>query len=81
MIEGSSEREVVMSRTAAEERRRGFVWLVAGVVFLALMFGGWWLVASTNREGHHDAQLLPVLALIPLGIAAYNLVRSHFRRA
>jgi hypothetical protein len=66
------------ARTAAGERQRGVVWLVAGVLFLGVMFAGWWLVATTNREGHHDAHLLPLLALIPLGIGAYHLLLSRF---
>jgi hypothetical protein len=66
------------SRTAEKEKRRGVVWLVIGVLFLALMFGAWWLVATTNSEGHHDAQLLPYFALIPLSIGAYHLLWSRF---
>ena len=66
------------TRTADRERRRGIVWLVAGVFFLALMFGMWWLVATTNREGQHDAQLLPFVALVPLLIGVYHLVWSRY---
>ncbi len=66
------------ARTAEREKRRGIVWLIVGALFLALMFGAWWLVATTNSEGHHDAQLLPFLALIPLLIGIYHLVRSRF---
>jgi hypothetical protein len=40
----------------------------------------WWLVEETNKEGTHDAELLPFFALIPLLIGAYHLVRSSFRR-
>jgi hypothetical protein len=65
------------SRTAQDERRSGIRWLVGAVFFLALMFGAWWLVENTNREGHHDAQLLPLLALIPLGIGAYRLIKAR----
>jgi len=65
-------------RTVEGERRRGIVWLVVGVLVLASMFGGWWLVASTNREGQHDAELLPILALIPLLIGGYHLLRARF---
>ena len=70
-----------MRRDADRERRKGVVWLIAGLFFLALMFGGWWLVESTNKEGTHDAQLLPFFALIPLGIAAYHLARARLHRA
>jgi hypothetical protein len=35
-------------------------------------------VATTNREGHHDAQLLPFLALIPLSMGVYHLIRARF---
>lgn len=68
-------------RTPHAERVRGAIWLVAGALFLALMFGMWWLVESTNREGEHDAQLLPFFALIPLLIGAYHLLRSRYHHA
>jgi hypothetical protein len=45
------------------------------------MFGMWWLVESTNREGEHDAQLLPFFALIPLLLGLYYLMRSRFHHA
>ena len=48
-----------MKPSSKDERRRGIYWLVAGVIFLALMLGAWWLVEATNEEGTHDAQLLP----------------------
>ena len=67
-----------MARDSAQERRRGIIWMIAGCIFLALMFGMWWLVESTNKEGTHDANLLPYFALIPLGIGAYHFVRSRF---
>jgi hypothetical protein len=69
------------ARTAEGERRRGIVWLVIGVFFLAAMFSMWWLVEATNEEGTHDAQLLPFFALIPLLIGLYHLVKSRLRRA
>jgi hypothetical protein len=69
------------ARTAEGERRRGIVWLVIGVFFLAAMFSMWWLVEATNEEGTHDAQLLPFFALIPLLIGLYHLVKSRVRRA
>ena len=53
-----------MKPSSKDERRRGIYWLVAGVIFLALMLGAWWLVVEeTNEEGTHDAQLLPFFAL------------------
>jgi hypothetical protein len=69
------------ARTAAEERRSGVRWVVAGVVFLAAMLAMWWLVEETNEEGTHDAELLPFFALIPLLIGAYHLARARLRRA
>jgi hypothetical protein len=67
-------------RTAAAERRAGIRWLVSGTFFLLLMFGAWWLVEETNREGQHDAELLPLFALIPLGIGLYHIARARHRR-
>lgn len=64
-------------RTAAEERRSGILWLVAGGIALAALLGMWWLVEETNEEGTHDAELLPFFALIPLLIGAYHLTRSR----
>jgi hypothetical protein len=68
-------------RTADDERRVGVIWMIAGVVVLAAMFAMWWLVEHTNREGTHDAELLPIFALIPLLIGAYHLARSRFHHA
>lgn len=65
------------SRTADQERRRGVHWLIAGAIFLVAMLGMWWLVEETNEEGTHDAELLPLFALIPLLIGTYHLVRSR----
>ena len=65
------------TRTAESERRRGIIWLSGGVVFLAAMLALWWLVARTNSEGDHDAELLPLFSLIPLLIGAYHLFRSR----
>jgi hypothetical protein len=67
------------SRTAEEETRSGIHWLIGGVVALAVALGGWWLVETTNREGTHDAELLPLFALIPLAIGLYHLVRARMR--
>jgi hypothetical protein len=68
-------------RTADAERRSGIHWLIGGTVVLAAMFAMWWLVESTNKEGTHDAQLLPFFALIPLLIGVYHLVKSRFIHA
>jgi hypothetical protein len=67
------------SRTAEQETRSGIHWLIGGVVALAVALGGWWLVETTNREGTHDAELLPLFALIPLAIGLYHLVRARMR--
>jgi len=66
------------SRTASEERRSGIHWLIWGVVFMTAMLGMWWLVEETNEQGTHDAELLPLVALIPLLIGLYHIVRSRF---
>ena len=68
-------------RTSQEERRSGIRWLIVGAILLAGILGTWWLVATTNREGTHDAELLPLFALIPLLIGFYHLVRSRFHHA
>ena len=67
------------AQTVEGERRTGIRWLIAGTLFLIAMFGMWWLVESTNREGQHDAELLPIFALIPLGIGLYHLLRARVR--
>jgi hypothetical protein len=54
---------------------------VIGVIVLAVMLALWWLVARTNSEGDHDAELLPLFSLIPLLLGAYHLVRSRARAA
>jgi hypothetical protein len=69
------------TRTAARERRSGIHWLTAGGIMLAGMFALWWLVEATNKEGTHDAQLLPFFALIPLLIGVYHLVRARLGHA
>lgn len=68
-------------RTVDDQRRKGIFWFVAAAVILALMLGAWWLVESTNKEGTHDAELLPFIALVPLLIGVYHLVRSRFHHA
>jgi hypothetical protein len=50
------------------------------VLVAAFAFGMWWLVASTNREGHHDAQLLPIFTLIPLLMAAFHFTYARYLR-
>lgn len=70
-----------MSRTAEQEQRAGIRDLIIGACLLALMLGAWWLVARTNSEGDHDAELLPFLALIPLLMGAYHLVRARILRS
>jgi hypothetical protein len=78
----SDQRETEMRpRTANDERRSAIHWLIAGAIVLAAMFALWWLVESTNKEGTHDAQLLPFLALIPILIGVYHLVRSRLHHA
>jgi len=69
------------TQTAAEERRSGVRWLVASGIFLVAMLGMWWLVEETNKEGTHDAELLPFFVLIPLLIGIYHLARSRFHQA
>ena len=68
-------------RTAEDERRSGIRWLIGGAFFLAAMLAMWWLVAATNREGTHDAELLPLFALIPGLIGLYHLARARSHRA
>ena len=66
-------------RTATAERRSGIHWLIASAIFLVAMLGMWWLVEETNEEGTHDAELLPLFTLIPLGLGVYHLVRARRR--
>jgi len=68
------------SRSARDEVRLATYWLIAGAVVLVALLGAWWLVEETNKEGTHDAELLPFFALIPLLIGVYHLVRSRFLR-
>lgn len=69
------------SRTEAEERRSAIRWFVITAFVLAAMVGMWWLVVNTNKEGEHDAELLPYFALIPFVIAVYHSVRARARHA
>lgn len=68
-------------RTSAGERRRGIRLLIVSVFFAAAMFALWWLVATTNREGHHDAQLLPLFTLFTLVPAVYHLILARYLRS
>jgi apolipoprotein N-acyltransferase len=65
------------TRTASQERRAAMRLLVVAAVVLAGMLAMWWLVESTNKEGEHDAQLLPFLTLIPLCFALVHLFRAR----
>jgi hypothetical protein len=67
-------------RTADEHRRSGIRWLIGGAIVLAAMSALWWLVATTNREGTHDAELLPLFALIPGLIGLFHLARARFHQ-
>ena len=68
------------ARTAEQDRRSGIRLIAIGVVTLAVMLGLWWLVARTNREGDHDAELLPLFSVIPLLLGAFRLLRSRRAR-
>ncbi len=68
------------TRTATDEKRRGIRALIVSAVVLAGMLALWWLVATTNREGHHDAELLPIFTAVPLGIALWHFAWSWFLR-
>ena len=68
------------TRTPTDERRRGIRALVVSAIVLAGMLALWWLVAMTNREGHHDAELLPIFTAIPLGIALWHFAWSRYLR-
>jgi hypothetical protein len=66
-------------RTPEQERRSGSRLLVIGTATLVVALALWWLVARTNSEGDHDAELLPLFALIPLLLGVFHLVRSRHR--
>ncbi len=68
-------------RTAASERRRGIRLLIVSAGLAAAMFAMWWLVATTNREGHHDAELLPLLTLFALVPAIYHLIYARYLKS
>ena len=68
-----------MRRSAEEEKRSGIHWLVIGAAFLVAMLGMWWLVENTNKEGTHDAELLPFFALIPIAVGLYRMFHARRR--
>lgn len=68
-------------RTSADERRRGIRLLIASFFLAAAMFALWWLVANTNREGQHDAELLPLVTLATLVPAIYHLILARYLRS
>ena len=68
-------------RTPDEERRSGIHWIAAALILLPVMLGLWWLVEETNEEGTHDAELLPLVALMAFVIGAYHLLRSRTHHA
>ena len=65
-------------RAVKGEWCQGIRQLIISAVVLAAMLALWWLVATTNSEGHHDAHLLPLFTLIPLLPALYHLFRARF---
>jgi hypothetical protein len=69
------------TRTSDTERRRGLRLLMVSALLAAAMFALWWLVATTNREGHHDAELLPIFTLFTLVPAAYHLIMARYLRS
>lgn len=68
-------------RSAESERRKGFHLLVASVPVAAALFALWWLVATTNSEGDHDAELLPLFTLFTLVPAVYHLLWAWYLRS
>lgn len=69
------------TRTSTGERRRGIRLLIISAFLAAAMFALWWLVATTNREGHHDAELLPPFTLFTLVPAGYHLIWARYLRS
>lgn len=63
-------------RTVGDERRSGIRWIL-GTIVLAVMLALWWLVARTNSEGDHVAELLPLFSVIPFGFGVFHLWRAH----
>ena len=68
-------------RTSASERRKGVRMLIISFFLAAGMFALWWLVATTNREGHHDAELLPIFTLFTLVPAIYHFILAKYLRS
>jgi hypothetical protein len=66
-------------RSVADERRSGVRLIIIGAILFVLALGMWWLVESTNPSGDHDAQLLPVFALVPIGLGVFRLMHSRSR--
>jgi hypothetical protein len=66
-------------KSPADERRSGVRLTIVGSVLVAAALAMWWLVETTNPSGEHDAELLPVFALIPLLIGLFHLFRAHSR--
>lgn len=69
------------TRSAVDERRRGIRLLIVSAVLAAAMFALWWLVATTNREGQHDAELLPLVTLFALVPAIYHLIYARYLKS
>jgi hypothetical protein len=63
------------------ERHKAIRGFLVSIVVAGAMFALWWLVATTNKEGHHDAELLPIFTLIPLIPAIYHLARARYFRS
>ena len=65
------------TQSREEEKRSGIHLTIIGAILVVLAFGMWWLVEETNPSGDHDAQLLPLLALIPLLLGVFRLFHSR----
>jgi hypothetical protein len=65
-------------RTARDEMRRGIRQLVVSGGVLAGTLALWWLVATSNRAGHHDAEVLPILTAIPLALALWHFAWAWY---
>ncbi len=66
-------------RTPADEQRSGVRLTIIGIVLVAAAFTMWWLVETTNPSGHHDAQLLPIFAAIPLALGLFRIFHARSR--
>jgi hypothetical protein len=67
------------ARTASDERRSGVRLTVIGSMLFVAGLGFWWLVESTNPSGEHDAELLPIVGLVPLLLGLFRLLHAHLR--